>query len=88
MQKRFIEILKELLKSIQIGEGSQEEWQQIKENIERYLRELREEGALEMFLLYLRGEYGDDRELYKILLRYLCEFAKEDEIIYELLYAK
>lgn len=70
MQKRFIEILKELLKSIQIGEGSQEEWQQIKENIERYLRELREEGALEMFLLYLRGEYGDDRELYKILLRY------------------
>lgn len=86
MQKRFIEILKELLKSIQIGEGSQEEWQQIKENIERYLRELREEGALEMFLLYLRGEYGDDRELYKILLRYLCEFAKEDEIIYELLY--
>lgn len=84
--KKFIEILKELLKSIQIGEGSQEEWQQIKENIELYLHKLQEEGALEMFFLYLREEYCDDRELYKILLRYLCEFAKEDEIIYELLY--
>ena len=83
--EKFIVILKELLKSIQIGDSNQEEWQQIKEKIGLQLHELQEERELDNFLLFLRTQYEDDWNVYKILLQYMCEFAEKDEIIYELL---